>query len=81
MVSFRSLVIFTFGTFVKPLSDRFGWSRGRISLAFTIAALMVGIFSPILGRVTDRVGIRLVLLPCVAVYCAAFMSLAWSIPS
>ena len=76
MVSFGSLVIFTFGAFVKPLSERFGWSRGRISLAFTLAALMVGIFSPILGRVIDRVGVRRVLLPCVAVYGAAFTSLA-----
>jgi len=76
MVSFGSLVIFTFGAFVKPLSERFGWSRGRISLAFTLAALMVGVFSPILGRVIDRIGVRRVLLPCVAVYCAAFTSLA-----
>jgi MFS family permease len=76
MVSFGSLVIFTFGAFVKPLSERFGWSRGSISLAFTLAALMVGTFSPILGRLIDRVGVRRVLLPCVAVYCAAFTSLA-----
>jgi MFS family permease len=76
MVSFGSLVVFTFGAFVKPLSERFAWSRGRISLAFTLAALMVGICSPILGRVMDRVGVRRVLLPCVAVYCAAFTSLA-----
>ena len=76
MVSFGSLVVFTFGTFVKPLSERFGWSRGRISLAFTLAALMVGISSPILGRLIDRIGVRRVLLPCVAVYGAAFTSLA-----
>jgi MFS family permease len=76
MVSFGSLVIFTFGVFVKPLSERFGWSRGQISLSFTLAALMVGISSPIIGRVIDRIGVRRVLLPCVAVYCAAFASLA-----
>lgn len=45
MVSFGSLVIFTFGVFVKPLSERFGCSRGQISLAFTLAALMVGFCS------------------------------------
>lgn len=76
MVSFGSLVIFTFGTFIKPLNERFGWSRGQISLAFTFAALMIAIFSPILGRLMDRIGVRRVQLPCVAVYCIAFTSLS-----
>ena len=76
MVSFGSLVIFSFGAFVKPLSERFGWTRGQISLAFTLTALMVAIFSPLIGRLIDRVGVRRVLLPAVAIYCAAFASLS-----
>jgi MFS family permease len=75
-VSFGSLVIFTFGVFLKPLSAQFGWSRAEISLAFTLTALMVAIFSPFIGRLVDRVGARKVLLPCVAVYGAAFCCLA-----
>jgi len=75
-VSFGSLVIFTFGVFLKPLSDRFGWSRAEISLAFTLTALMVAVFSPFIGRLVDRVGARKVLLPCVAVYGVAFCCLA-----
>lgn len=75
-VSFGSLVIFAFGVFIKPLSDQFGWSRTEISLAFTLTALMVAVFSPFIGRVVDRVGARKVLLPCVAVYGAAFCCLA-----
>jgi MFS family permease len=75
-VSFGSLVIFAFGVFIKPLSDEFGWSRTEISLAFTLTALMVAVFSPFIGRIVDRVGARKVLLPCVAVYGAAFCCLA-----
>lgn len=75
-VSFGSLVIFSFSVFVKPLSDRFGWDRTDISLAFTLTALMVAACSPFIGRVVDRMGARTVLLPCVAVYGAAFCSLA-----
>jgi MFS family permease len=75
-VSFGSLVIFTFGVFLKPLSGQFGWSRAEISLAFTLTALMVAVFSPFIGRLVDRVGARKVLLPCVAVYGAAFCCLA-----
>jgi MFS family permease len=75
-VSFGSLVIFAFGVFIKPLSDQFGWSRTEISLAFTLTALMVAAFSPFIGRIVDRVGARRVLLPCVAVYGAAFCCLS-----
>src|SRR5579862_7150926 len=75
-VSFGSLVIFTFGVFLKPLSGQFGWSRAEVSLAFTLTALMVAVFSPFIGRLVDRVGARKVLLPCVAVYGAAFCSLS-----
>src|SRR5580692_11358771 len=75
-VSFGSLVIFTFGVFLKPLSGQFGWSRAEVSLAFTLTALMVAICSPFIGRLVDRVGARKVLLPCVAVYGAAFCCLA-----
>ncbi len=75
-VSFGSLVIFAFGLFIKPLSDQFGWSRTEISLAFTLTALMVAVFSPFIGRIVDRVGARKVLLPCVAVYATAFCCLA-----
>src|ERR1700685_231215 len=75
-VSFGSLVIFAFGVFIKPLSDQFGWSRTEISLAFTLTALMVAVFSPFIGRIVDRVGARKVLLPCVAVYGVAFCCLS-----
>ena len=76
-VSFGSLVIFTFGVFLKPLSGQFGWSRAEISLAFApLTALMVAVFSPFIGRLVDRVGAPKVLLPCVAVYGAAFCCLS-----
>jgi len=75
-VSFGSLVIFAFSVFIKPLGDQFGWSRTEISLAFTLTALTVAFASPLIGRQVDRVGARKVLLPCVAVYGAAFCGLA-----
>jgi MFS family permease len=45
-------------------------------MAFTLAALMIAIFSPILGRLIDRIGVRRVLIFCVTIYCVAFTSLA-----
>ena len=37
---------------------------------------MVAFCSPAPGRLIDRIGVRRVLLPCVAIYCFAFASLA-----
>ena len=39
-VSFASLLVYTFGVFLKPLTVEFGWSREAVSSAFGFAALM-----------------------------------------
>jgi MFS family permease len=81
MVSFGSLLVFTFGIFLKPLSVEFGWSRESISTAFGIAAMTVAVCSPVLGRVLDRYGARPVVLSCMAVFGLAFASLSFLTPS
>jgi len=81
MVSFGSLFVFTFSVFLKPLSAEFGWSRESISAAFGIAAMSVAVCSPFLGRLLDRHGPRPVVLPCIAVFGAAFASLSALTPN
>ncbi|HTP86450.1 MAG TPA: MFS transporter [Bryobacteraceae bacterium] len=76
MVSFGSLVVFSFGVFLKPLSAQFHWDRADISLGFSLSALSVALASPLIGRIVDRVGARRVILPCVTVYGLAFCALA-----
>lgn len=68
MVSFGSLLVFTFGIFLKPLAAEFGWSREEISRAFAIAAMTVAFFSPALGYALDRLGPRRVILPCFVLF-------------
>lgn len=80
MVSFGSLLVFTFSVFVKPLSGAFGWSRESISSAFGLAALTIAVCSPPLGHLLDRFGPRRVILPCMAVFGAAFASLGLLTP-
>ncbi len=53
-VSFASLLVYTFGIFLKPLSEEFGWSRESVSAAFGIAAMTVAVCSPLLGHLLDR---------------------------
>lgn len=76
-VSFGPVVVFTFGVFLRPVSEEFGWTRGEISLAFSVAALTVSFVSPLIGRLTDRYGARLVVVVCASVYASAFASLSW----
>lgn len=80
MVSFGSLLVFTFSVFLKPLTAAFGWSRGAVSAGFGIAALCVAICSPGLGHLLDRYGPRRVILPCMAVFGCAFASLGLLTP-
>lgn len=80
IVSFGSLLVFTFSIFLKPLSGAFGWSRESISAAFGFAALTVAVCSPLLGHLLDRFGPRRVILPCMAVFGIAFASLGFLTP-
>jgi len=53
--------IFHFSLFVKPLEAEFGWGRGEIMVAFTILFLVMGLVSPLAGRLLDRYGARKVI--------------------
>jgi MFS family permease len=76
MAGFGSLFVYTFAVFVKPLSAEFGWNREAISLGFGLAAITLGLTSPLLGRWIDRFGPRRIILPCMTVYGCAIISLA-----
>jgi MFS family permease len=76
MAGFGSLFVYTFAVFVKPLSAAFGWDREAISLGFGLAAITLGLVSPLLGRWIDRFGPRRIILPCMTVYGCAIISLA-----
>jgi MFS family permease len=77
MAGFGSLFVYTFTVFVKPLSAQFGWNRESVSLGFGLAAITLGVVSPLLGRWIDRFGPRRIILPCMTVYCIAIISLAF----
>src|SRR6202049_2547871 len=76
MAGFGSLFVYTFSVFVKPLAAEFGWSREAISSGFAIAAVTVGLCSPLLGRWIDRFGPRRIILPCMTVFGCGIASLA-----
>jgi len=80
-VSFASLLVYTFGVFLKPLAQEFGWSREAVSAAFGFAAVMVALASPGLGYLVDRFGPQRIILPCLVVFGCAFASLSLLTPN
>ena len=77
LVGFASLLVYTFGVFLKPVAAEFHWSRQAVSAAFGVAALSVAACSPILGALLDRYPVRRIILPCLVVFGCAFASLAF----
>ena len=53
----------SFGIFVIPMSEEFGWSRFTISVVAAIGAIVGGAGQPILGYLFARIGARKVILP------------------
>ncbi len=52
----------SFGIFVIPMSEEFGWNRFTISVAAGIGAIVGGVAQPFIGQVFDRLGARKVVL-------------------
>ena len=76
MAGFGSLFVYTFSVFVKPLATQFGWTREAISSGFAIAAVTLGLASPLLGRWIDRLGPRSIILVCMTVFGCGVASLS-----
>lgn len=53
---------FSFGLFVKAISDDTGWSRTQLSLPYAVYVALYSLLSSVTGRMTDRYGPRRVVL-------------------
>src|ERR1700724_4911829 len=50
----------SFTVFLKPISENFGWDRAQVVSVYSLAALAGGLASPLIGRLFDRSGPRIV---------------------
>jgi len=66
---------FTFGVFLKSLSQEFIWSRTQVSLASTLSALGMTLAAPFLGWLVDRFDARRVIVPAAALFGVSVLSL------
>jgi MFS family permease len=52
----------TYGVFLEPLISEFYWTRATISLAFTVCMVVIGMTGIFMGRLSDRIGPRGVMM-------------------
>ena len=57
---------FSFGVFLKPMTEEFEWSRATLSLAFGTTFMLSGLLRPVAGYLSDRYSPRMVALAGVA---------------
>jgi MFS family permease len=70
------ILTYAFTVFVEPMNAELGWTVGQLTGAFSLAGLASVVLSPILGRLLDRHGSRLIM--SVGTIAAALLLLAWS---
>ena len=58
---------FSFGVFLKPMTEEFGWSRASLSLAFGITFMLSGLLRPLAGYLADRYSPKAAMLAGVVV--------------
>jgi len=75
-----------FSLLMPPLIDEFGWQRGLAAGAFSFGFLVSAILSPIVGRVMDARGPRVVILTglvlmTAGLFLAPLIERPWHLPS
>jgi len=75
-----SLVTYTFGCFLKPLAKEFAANRGRTALALSLTNFAVAISAPLMGRLSDRFGVRRIVLGAILGSVAAVIAISGARP-
>jgi MFS family permease len=69
------IIGFTFSVLFKAVSSEFPhWDRSEISLAFSLSLLALGLALPVTGRLVDRFGARMVIVPGAILFALGLMS-------
>jgi MFS family permease len=74
LVGTGAILIFTFGVFLKPVSEDLGISRGELSGGLGVSAWFAALSCPIVGWLIDRFGARRVMIPGILLFALAVAS-------
>jgi MFS family permease len=67
----------SFGVFFDPILTDFGWSKALTSGAFAVSTLMQGVSGILCGKLTDKIGPRLVMSVCAVLLGAGYILMAY----
>lgn len=70
------LPFYTIGVFVGPFVKEFGWRVDQIMLALMLFSVTALFTSPLIGFLTDKIGVRKMVLVSVFTFSMAFMAFA-----
>jgi MFS family permease len=51
-----------FTSFFNPMVDEFGWSAAQVSFAFSLRSVETGVMAPLIGFLTDKIGVRKIIV-------------------
>ncbi len=74
LVGAGSIMVFTFGVFLKPVTEDLGVSRGDLSGALGVSTWFVAAACPVVGWLIDRFGARRVMIPGILLFALAVAS-------
>src|SRR3954454_13870017 len=64
----------SFTVFLLPISESFGWDRAQVVSVYSLSALASGLRAPMVGRLFDRSGPRVVYSAVLILLGSAFLS-------
>ena len=76
VVGAGAVMVFTFGVFLKPVTEDLGVSRGDLSSALGVSTWFVAASCPVIGWLIDRFGTRRVMIPGILLFALAVASSA-----
>jgi MFS family permease len=68
------LPFYTIGVFAGPFSQEFGWSIAQIMSALAMFTIVAMVAAPLVGYITDRIGVRKVVLTSIVMFSLAMMA-------
>jgi predicted MFS family arabinose efflux permease len=71
-----ALIFYTFGLFIDPIGQEFGWTRGEVSSIYSFGSVSVLLACPAMGWIVDRVGFRRVALVSVPLLAAMLFAVS-----
>jgi MFS family permease len=72
------LPFYTIGVFAAPLMQEFGWNISQVMSALAIFTVVVLVAAPLIGHITDRVGVRKVVLTSIVLFSLSMMSFSFN---